>query len=89
MVFSALALFLMVADTRFQVAVPLRVALGTALYPLQWLVIQPVPAAAGAGAYFTSLHRAQASENEALQCSLHSNLRLRSLGYRRGVRLAE
>jgi rod shape-determining protein MreC len=67
MVFSALALFLMVADTRFSIAVPVRAALGTALYPLQWLVMQPVRAAAGAGEYFTSLHRAQASENEALQ----------------------
>ncbi|QCB47447.1 rod shape-determining protein MreC [Hydrogenophaga sp. PAMC20947] len=67
MVFSALALFLMVADTRFSIAVPVRVALGTALYPLQWLVLQPVRAAAGAGDYFTSLHQAQASENEALK----------------------
>lgn len=67
MVFSALALFLMVADMRFRITVPVRSALATALYPIQWLVMQPVRAASGAGAYFTSLHTAQANENAALE----------------------
>ncbi|WP_372658499.1 rod shape-determining protein MreC [Hydrogenophaga sp.] len=66
-VFSALALFLMVADVRFRVTEPLRAAVATALYPVQWLVLQPVQAVAAAGGYFTSLHEAQRSENEALQ----------------------
>ncbi len=66
-VFSALALFLMVADIRFKVARPVRAALATALYPVQWLVLQPVQAAGQAGSYFTSLHQAQKSEGEALQ----------------------
>jgi rod shape-determining protein MreC len=66
-VFSALALFLMVADIRFKVAVPVRAALATALYPVQWLVLQPVQAVGQAGSYFTSLHQAQKSEGEALQ----------------------
>ncbi len=67
MVFSAVALFLMVADTRFRVAVPLRAALATALYPVQWLVLQPVQAAGQAGGYFTALHTAQKNETAAEQ----------------------
>ncbi len=67
MVFSAVALFLMVADTRFRVAVPLRAALATALYPVQWLVLQPVQAAGQAGDYFTALHTAQKNETAAEQ----------------------
>lgn len=66
-VFSALALFLMVADGRFKVGAPLRTAMAVALYPVQWLVLQPVHAAAQAGNYFQSLHRAQAGEAQALQ----------------------
>lgn len=42
MFFSALALFLMVADTRFNLVKPVRVTIASALYPLQWLVLQPV-----------------------------------------------
>ncbi len=67
MVFSAVALFLMVADTRFAIVKPLRAALATALYPVQWLVMQPVGAAGQAGGYFTSLHSAQQNEAAALQ----------------------
>lgn len=66
-VFSALALFLMVADARFKLTVPLRSAIASVLYPLQWLVLQPVQAAGQAGHYFTSLHQAQRREGEALQ----------------------
>lgn len=42
MFFSALALFIMVADTRFNLTGPVRVSIASALYPLQWLVFQPV-----------------------------------------------
>ena len=66
-VFSALALFLMVADLRFEVARPVRASIATALYPAQWLVLQPVQAVAGLGGYFTSLHKAQQSEGDALR----------------------
>lgn len=62
MVFSAIALFLMVADTRFKVTAPLRAALATVLYPAQWLVMQPVEVARYGGGYFTSLHTAQQNE---------------------------
>ena len=67
MVFSALALFLMVADLRFRMTAPLRGALATVLYPMQWAVMQPLNAAGEAGSYFTSLSKAQASERAALQ----------------------
>ncbi len=66
-VFSALALFFMVADLRFEVARPVRAGIAAALYPAQWLVLQPVQAMAGVGGYFTSLHNAQQSEGEALK----------------------
>ncbi len=62
MVFSALAVFLMVADLRFQLTQPLRSALGLALMPVQWLAMQPAEAARFAGRYFESLSSAQRSE---------------------------
>jgi len=65
--FAALALFLMVADTRMQIAQPLRAVLATVLYPVQWLVLQPVQATAQAGQYFAALHAAQQSEAAAQQ----------------------
>ena len=67
LVFSAMALFLMVADVRFQVTGPVRSAMATVLYPVQWLVMQPIQAAASAGGYLTSLHEAQRTEREALE----------------------
>ncbi|MFT6591895.1 MAG: rod shape-determining protein MreC [Rhodoferax sp.] len=63
--FSALALFLMVADARFEIAKPVRVAVATALYPLQWLTLQPVLWAQTGGQYLETLQTAQANENAA------------------------
>lgn len=60
--FSALALFLMVADTRFRVAKPLRVVVATVLYPAQWLALRPVVWAQAGSQYFESLSASQASE---------------------------
>jgi rod shape-determining protein MreC len=65
MVFSALALFLMVADTRFKITQPLRAVVGTVLYPVQWIALRPVLAVRGAGDYFVSLHSAQKTEEDA------------------------
>jgi rod shape-determining protein MreC len=65
MFFSALALFLMVADARFQVTKPLRVALATALYPVQWAAMQPISWAQGGGKYLESLHSAQVAQTDA------------------------
>lgn len=67
MVFSALALFLMVADTRFALTQPLRMAVATALYPVQWLVMRPVLWAQNAGSYFESLQSAQSAQEAAKQ----------------------
>lgn len=59
MVSGALAIFLMVADARFNVVQPLRSAVATALYPLQWLAMQPVQALRGVALHFESLQSAQ------------------------------
>ena len=67
MVFSALALFLMVADVRFRITQPLRAAVGTVLYPVQWLAMRPVLLARNGGAYFQDLQAAQSSEAAARQ----------------------
>jgi len=64
--FSLLALFLMVADARLELARPLRVAVAAALYPVQWLALRPVVWAQGGGKYFESLKRSQSSEEAAL-----------------------
>ncbi|MBS0391979.1 MAG: rod shape-determining protein MreC [Proteobacteria bacterium] len=57
--YSALALFLMVADARFHVTEPLRKGVATALYPLQWLMLQPVELAERGAGYFQALQAAQ------------------------------
>lgn len=63
--FSALSLFLMVADTRFRITQPVRAALATALYPVQWLALQPVRAVKSSGEYFTTLNDAKNSSEDA------------------------
>jgi rod shape-determining protein MreC len=65
MVCSALALFLMVADTRFQIARPLRAAVSAVLYPVQWLAMRPLLLARLGAGYFESLASAQAGEQAA------------------------
>jgi rod shape-determining protein MreC len=67
MVFSALALFLMVADTRFRLTQPLRMVVATALYPVQWLVMRPVLWAEAGSRYFESLQSAQSAQEAARQ----------------------
>jgi rod shape-determining protein MreC len=59
---SALALFLMVADARFNIMQPMRVVLATVLYPFQWLAMRPVFLVQNASAYFTSVAAAQSAE---------------------------
>ena len=68
MVFSAVALFLMAADTRFAVTRPLRAALAILLLPLERALEMPVQAMHGGGEYFSGLHQAQAdlSKSQAL-----------------------
>ena len=65
MFFGALSLFLMVADARFNLTQPIRAAIATALYPAQWLALQPVHALEEGSAYFASLSQAQFDSEEA------------------------
>lgn len=62
---GALALFLMVADARFQLVRPLRAGLATALYPAQWLLLQPIHFVREKRAYLASIASLEASEREA------------------------
>lgn len=63
--FSALAVFLMVADTRFHFAQPMRAALATALLPVQRTLAVPVQLWRGAADYLRGLNAALAGEREA------------------------
>lgn len=63
--FSALALFLMVADARFNIVQPVRTGIGAVLYPIQWLALKPVQLVAGGGRYLEDLQTAQNNEAEA------------------------
>lgn len=65
MLFSAAALFLMVADTRLGLSGPLRSGVAAVLFPIQWAVLQPVRLVAGGGAYLQSLESAQEAEQNA------------------------
>jgi rod shape-determining protein MreC len=62
---SALALLLMVADTRFQLTQPVRAAAAAALYPIQRALLVPVDAVADAHDYVVGLRGALAREEEA------------------------
>jgi|GEM_PF-104246 len=66
--FSALALFLMVADARFHMVQPMRASISGALYAAQWLVLQPVQWGRTANQYITGLDsaRREASAERAL-----------------------
>ena len=57
--YSALALFLMVADARFQLTGALRQVVAAVIYPVQWLMLQPVEFIAQGSGYFQSLRKAQ------------------------------
>ena len=59
LLYSALALFLMVADARFQLTGALRQVLAAVLYPVQWVMLQPVQFIAQGSGYFQSLQTAQ------------------------------
>ena len=62
---SALALLLMIADTRFKLTQPLRAVVATVLHPVQRTLLVPVQAWEGASDYFLGLQRAQANESAA------------------------
>ena len=60
MVFSAVALFLMAADTRFAVTRPLRAGLAMVLLPIERVLEWPVQLTRSSGEYVGGLHQAQA-----------------------------
>jgi rod shape-determining protein MreC len=59
-VFSAVALFLMAADTRFAVTRPLRAGLAMLLTPVERALQVPMELTAAGGGYVGGLHAAQA-----------------------------
>jgi len=61
--FSALAVFLMVADTRLRISQPVRATVSVIIYPLQWLILQPVQAARHGAQYFSGLQGALADKD--------------------------
>ncbi len=63
--FSALAIFLMAADSRIKYIHPIRAALATALLPVQRALLVPVELVQGGSEYFIGLQRAIAGEREA------------------------
>jgi rod shape-determining protein MreC len=65
--FAALALFLMVADTRFKVTQPLRAAMMTVLHPVQRALQVPAEAWDGGSGYVDGLRAAVAREAQARQ----------------------
>ncbi len=60
--FAALAIFLMVADTRFRVVEPLRAGLALTLMPLQSAAAVPLAMWHGGGDYLRGLRQARADE---------------------------
>ena len=63
--FSALALFLMVADTRFKLTLPLRAVVSTLLHPIERALRVPVDAWAGGSDYLMGLQHALVAEEAA------------------------
>ncbi len=63
--YSALALFLMVADSRLPIVATLRVALATALAPVQRALLVPVELVSGGGDYLRGLSQALQDEDAA------------------------
>src|SRR3982751_2562129 len=65
MVFSALAVFLMVADARFKLMQPLRAGVAALLFPVQWVDMGPVKLRRGGGSYVEALSKSQAAADTA------------------------
>jgi rod shape-determining protein MreC len=64
-VFSALAVFLMAADSRLKYTQPIRAALATVLLPVQRALLVPVELVEGGSDYFQGLARAISGERDA------------------------
>jgi rod shape-determining protein MreC len=80
--FSALALFLMVADTRFNVTQPVRAVVATVLHPIERTLLVPVEAWQGGSDYFMGLKNALGKEEAArrdLAAQAERSLRVEAL----------
>src|SRR5689334_1424078 len=62
---SALALFLMVADTRFKLVAPLRAAIATVLSPIQRTLLVPIDVIRSGDDYLRGLKNALEAEDAA------------------------
>ena len=65
--FSALAVFLMAADSRWRLTLPLRSAMATALLPLQQALLVPVALDSNSLSYLQGIKQAQGAESKARQ----------------------
>ena len=63
--FTALSVFMMVADTRFTVVAPLRAGIAAALAPVQRALLVPVDLTRGGNEYLQGLTKALANEDAA------------------------
>lgn len=66
-IFSLIAIALLVVDARLQTLGAIRQVVGTALYPLQRLAMMPRDAAFGVGEYFSTLTRTQEKNRQLLR----------------------
>lgn len=64
LVFAALAVFLMVSDSRFKMVYPLRAAIATALHPVQRLLLMPVETWDSSIDYWHSMRAAARADDE-------------------------
>ena len=62
--FAALAVFLMVADTRIKLVAPLRVVIANALHPVELTLLKPVQLLRGGSEYFQGLQEALNAETQ-------------------------
>jgi rod shape-determining protein MreC len=68
---AALAIFLMVADTRFRLTHPVRTLIATVLHPIERVLRIPIDAWNGAGDYVMGLQHALTSESQARAALAH------------------
>lgn len=80
-VFGVLAIVLMVVDGRLHIASPVRQAVATAIYPLQWLMAQPVFAWREGRRYLQDLGQTQRQLDLAQQQALGQADRIKHVEY--------
>jgi rod shape-determining protein MreC len=78
--FSALALFLMAADTRLKLVEPLRAGIATALLPVQRALAVPLEIWQGGGSYLQGLKSATESEKAAREQLAAASARIARAG---------